>query len=173
MCSGLFARPNSSGWFWLVWFLLSRRCVTGNKKLGDTELYGEKCQENISYNPYKPANYSSCVTLYDVLCCVCVPVRGCLCVPVCVRACARARVCVGQCACGHATTDYIYLFLLSTYKLERQFFRTGRRIAPKFCTHVRIDTLTLKKIDPPHPRGAYMWWCGDDVDVAMMFVGGS
>ena len=24
-----------------------------------------------------------------------------------------------------------------------------RRIAPKFGTHVRIDTLTLKKIDPP------------------------
>ena len=32
---------------------------------------------------------------------------------------------------------------ISTYKLERQFSRTGRRIAPKFCTHVRIDTLTL------------------------------
>ena len=29
-----------------------------------------------------------------------------------------------------------------------------RRILPKFGTHVRIDTLTLKKkIDPPHPRG--------------------
>ena len=27
------------------------------------------------------------------------------------------------------------------------------RIAPKFGTHVRIDTLTFKKIDPPHPRG--------------------
>ena len=27
---------------------------------------------------------------------------------------------------------------LSTIKLERQFFRTGRRIAPKFCTCVRI-----------------------------------
>ena len=27
----------------------------------------------------------------------------------------------------------------STYKLERQFFRTGRRIAPKFCTRVRIE----------------------------------
>ena len=26
----------------------------------------------------------------------------------------------------------------STIKLERQFFRTGRRIAPKFCTRVRI-----------------------------------
>ena len=29
-----------------------------------------------------------------------------------------------------------------------------RRTAPKFGTHVRIDTLTLKKkIDPPHPGG--------------------
>ena len=29
-----------------------------------------------------------------------------------------------------------------------------RRTAPKFGTHVRIDTLTLKqKFDPPHPRG--------------------
>ena len=31
----------------------------------------------------------------------------------------------------------------STYKFERIFFRTGRRIAPKFGTHVPIDTLTL------------------------------
>ena len=28
-----------------------------------------------------------------------------------------------------------------------------RRTAPKFGTHVRIDTLTLKKINPPHPGG--------------------
>ena len=29
-----------------------------------------------------------------------------------------------------------------------------RRTAPKFGTHVRIDTLTLKKkFDPPHPGG--------------------
>ena len=32
----------------------------------------------------------------------------------------------------------IILLVLSTIKLERQFFRTGRRIAPKFCTRVRI-----------------------------------
>ena len=32
---------------------------------------------------------------------------------------------------------------LSTYKFERQNFRTGRRIAPKFGTHVPIATLTL------------------------------
>ena len=31
----------------------------------------------------------------------------------------------------------------STYKFERQNFRTGHRIAPKFGTHVPIDTLTL------------------------------
>ena len=55
----------------------------------------------------------------------------------------------------------------STYKFESHFFRTGRRIAPKFCTHVRIDTLTFNFcFDPPHPRGvkrAYVWmmwrWC--------------
>ena len=30
----------------------------------------------------------------------------------------------------------------------------SQRIPPKFGTHVRIDTLTLKKkFDPPHPRG--------------------
>ena len=31
----------------------------------------------------------------------------------------------------------------STYKFERPNYRTGRRIAPKFGTHVPIDTLTL------------------------------
>ena len=40
---------------------------------------------------------------------------------------------------------------LSTYKLKRYFFRTDRRIASKFCTHVRIDTLTLKKFFWPTP----------------------
>ena len=34
---------------------------------------------------------------------------------------------------------------ISTYKFERQNFRYGRRNEPKFGTHVRIDTLTLKK----------------------------
>ena len=33
------------------------------------------------------------------------------------------------------------------------FFRHDRRTAPKFCTHVRIDTLTLNLFDSPHPRG--------------------
>ena len=30
----------------------------------------------------------------------------------------------------------------SYYKLEGHLFRTGRRNAPKFCTHVRIETRT-------------------------------
>ena len=33
----------------------------------------------------------------------------------------------------------IYQYV-STYKVKRHFFRHGRRIAPKFCTHVRIET---------------------------------
>ena len=44
----------------------------------------------------------------------------------------------------------IYNLLLN---LKGSFFRTDPRIEPKFGTQVRIDTLTLKKIDPPHPRG--------------------
>ena len=45
----------------------------------------------------------------------------------------------------------------STYKFKRAFFRHGRRIAPKFGTHVRIETrLALtKKNYRPHPRGVY------------------
>ena len=45
---------------------------------------------------------------------------------------------------------------ISTYKFERQNFRTGRRIAPKFGTHVPIYTLTLigyKKLTHPTPGG--------------------
>ena len=34
----------------------------------------------------------------------------------------------------------------SIIKIERQNFRTGPRIEPKFGTHVRIDTLTLKTL---------------------------
>ena len=43
----------------------------------------------------------------------------------------------------------------STYKFKRHFFRHGCRTAPKFGTHVRIETrLALtKKIDPTHPKG--------------------
>ena len=36
----------------------------------------------------------------------------------------------------------------------------SRRTAPKFGTHVRIDTLTLKKkVDPPHHRGVWGLIC--------------
>ena len=46
------------------------------------------------------------------------------------------------------------MYTQSTYKVKRHFFRHGRRIARKFCTHVRIETrlaLSYKKLDPPHP----------------------
>ena len=45
--------------------------------------------------------------------------------------------------------------LSSTYKFERQNFRTGRRIAPKFCTHVPIDSHLnrIKKNWPTPPQG--------------------
>ena len=34
------------------------------------------------------------------------------------------------------------------------FFRHDRRAAPKFCTHVRIETITLKKkLTHPTPGG--------------------
>ena len=39
-----------------------------------------------------------------------------------------------------------YIALPSYYKIEGHFFRTGRQNAPKFCTHVRMDTLTLKTL---------------------------
>ena len=42
----------------------------------------------------------------------------------------------------------------STYKFKQAFFRHERRTAPKFGTHVLIETVTLNKlIDPPHPMG--------------------
>ena len=39
--------------------------------------------------------------------------------------------------------NYMYIIKISYYQIEEHFFRTGRRNAPKFCTHVRIDTLML------------------------------
>ena len=40
------------------------------------------------------------------------------------------------------------------YTLHLLISGHDRRTAPKFGTHVRIDTLTLKKkFDPPHPGG--------------------
>ena len=82
--------------------------------------------------------------------CACVCVRACVCVLVCVSVCEYARrrsanACVRMHAC-----EYI-----STYKFKRAFFRHDRRTAPKFGTHVWIETrLALtKKFDQPHPRG--------------------
>ena len=46
-------------------------------------------------------------------------------------------------------------FQKSTYKVKRHFFRHGRRIAPKFCTHVRIETrlaLSSNKFWPTPPH---------------------
>ena len=40
---------------------------------------------------------------------------------------------------------FLAFYSVSTYKFERQNFLYGRRNEPKFGTHVRIDTLTLKK----------------------------
>ena len=53
-------------------------------------------------------------------------------------------------------TVSLAIWQISTYKFERQNFVTGRRIAPKFGTHVPIDTLTLigqKKLTHPTPGG--------------------
>ena len=52
----------------------------------------------------------------------------------------------GKSKIGQKIVLYNSLFhTSSTYKFERQNFRYGRRNEPKFGTHVRIDTLTLKK----------------------------
>ena len=53
------------------------------------------------------------------------------------------------------TVDTFSIIISSTYKFKRAFFRHDRRTAPKFGTHVQIETrLALtKKIDQPHPRG--------------------
>ena len=45
---------------------------------------------------------------------------------------------------------------ISTYKFKRAFFRHDRRTAPKFGTHVRIETrlaLTKNKLTNPTPEG--------------------
>ena len=71
------------------------------------------------------------------------------------------------CVCIWVLTRYIHV---SYYKIERQNFRTGPRIAPKFGTHVPIDTLTLKTLKKwTHPRGVKRaYTCVNDV--AIMFV---
>ena len=50
-------------------------------------------------------------------------------------------------------TIYTCTYNISTYKFERQHFLYGHRNAPTFCTHVRIDNLTLKKWTHPTPGG--------------------
>ena len=64
---------------------------------------------------------------------------------------------------------------ISIIKVKRAFFRHDRRTAPKFGTHVRIYTLTIKKliIWPSPPQGGLGGYllCGDDV-FGMMFVCG-
>ena len=58
----------------------------------------------------------------------------------------------------------------STYKFIRAFFRHDRRTAPKFGTHVRIETATgshQKILTNPTPEG----FRGLFIDVCGMFVG--
>ena len=46
--------------------------------------------------------------------------------------------------------------VISYYKLEGNYLRHGRRTAPKFRTHVRIETrlaLTYKQMTHPTPGG--------------------
>ena len=38
------------------------------------------------------------------------------------------------------SADTCVMDCIPTYKVKRHFFRHGRRTAPKFCTHVRIET---------------------------------
>ena len=59
--------------------------------------------------------------------------------------------------------------ITSTYKFKRVFFRHDRRTAPKFGTHVRIETILAltKKLTNPTPEG----FRGLFFDVCGMFVG--
>ena len=41
--------------------------------------------------------------------------------------------------------ECVQYWVASIIQVKRAFFRHDRRTAPKFGTHVRIDTLTLKK----------------------------
>ena len=49
--------------------------------------------------------------------------------------------------------DVAMMFVCGSRTLHLLISGHDRWTAPKFGTHVRIDTLTLKKIDPPHPGG--------------------
>ena len=52
---------------------------------------------------------------------------------------------------------FISASVYSSYYILDRRTAPSDRTAPKFGTHVRIVSLTLKKIDPPHPGG---WLCG-------------
>ena len=61
---------------------------------------------------------------------------------ICCQFCLTIIV-VENCICVARLARIVYIVFKSTYKFERPNFRTGRWIAPKFGTHVPIDTLTL------------------------------
>ena len=67
------------------------------------------------------------------------------------------------------STIFIIYIYVSTYKFKRAFFRHERRTAPKFGTHVRMETrlaVTKTKFTNPTPegcRGLFIDVCGWDV----------
>ena len=73
-------------------------------------------------------------------------------------------------------SKHVNILTISTYKCKRHFFQHERRTAPKFGTHVRIETrlaLTKKKLTHPTPggfRGLSIYVCGMCDDVCL-FVG--
>ena len=80
--------------------------------------------------------------------CGCVVVWLCGCVVVWLCGCVVVWLCgcvvVWLCGC----------VVVWVYTLHLLISGHDRRTAPKFGTHVRIDTLTLKKnLNPPHPGG--------------------
>ena len=65
-----------------------------------------------------------------------------------------------HCACVRlfVPCPYLRASVLSSYYILDRRTAPSDRTAPKFGTHVRIVSLTLKKkFDPPHPGG---WLCG-------------
>ena len=67
------------------------------------------------------------------------------------RGVKRAYTCCGAVHGGRC----LFVVLWQMYTLHLLISGHDRRTEPKFGTHVRIDTLTLKKFffDPPQPRG--------------------
>ena len=72
----------------------------------------------------------------------------------CFRRCT-VYIDVNRGRCRPPSTSHVasYSVQLSIIKVKRAFFRHDRRTAPKFGTHVWIDTLTLKKLTHPTPGG--------------------